>query len=208
MSFNPAQAIAYYQNQLIIQYNGLPNASGTIAALVNCSICDNFYAQLQSCFNINAALGTIAVGQQLTIIGKIIGVPRNVYGLDLVDTFFTLSNWTGRPASVGFNTWSNATPDSDKISSWLTTAVYTPTDFEMLALIQLKIIKNTFYTSLGQIDPILYEYFNGAITLTDNLNTSITWSFAQPYHNVGSICQFLGNIVPKPMGVAINYVLI
>lgn len=208
MSLNPAQAIAYYQNLLIIQYNGLPNASGTIAALTNCSICDNFFSELQGCFNINPELGPTAVGDQLTIVGHIVGVPRNIYGLDLVDTFFTFSNWTGLPASVGFNTWANSSPDPDKIASWLSTATYTPTDFEMLALIQLKIIRNTFYTSLGQIDQILYDYFGDAITVTDNLNTSITWSFKQPYHNVGSVAQFLGNIVSKPMGVAINYALI
>ena len=189
----------YYSNLLIVQYNSLPKATQTIKALANCNVCDGFFLQLQSAFNLNTA-----VGNQLTIIGKIVGVPRNIIGLDLVDTFFTFSNWSGQPASVGFNTWATPT-DADKIASWQTNVVYTPTDFEMLALIKLKIITNNRYTSLGQIIPLLYSYFGTSISLVDNFNTSITYNFKSPYHNVGSIASFLGNIVPKPMGVAISY---
>lgn len=195
----PQEALNYYASQLIIQYNSLPKATGTIKALTNCSVCDDFFFQLQNCFNLSTA-----VGDQLTIIGRIVGVPRHIYGLDLVDTFFTFTNWNGQPASVGFNSW--ATPaDTDRIASWQSTDIYTPTDFEMLALIQLKIMKNTYYTSLGQIVPSLFSIFGNAISLVDNFDTSITWNFSAPYHNVGTVCQFLGNIVPKPMGVAISY---
>jgi len=200
MALTVQQVLNYYSNQLIIQYNSLPKATATIQALANCNVCDSFFLELQNAFNLNTA-----VGNQLTIIGKIVGVPRNIYGLNLTDTFFTFSNWTGQPASVGFNTWANGSPDPDKIASWLSTAVYTPTDFEMLALIKLKIMTNNYYTSLGQIMPALVAAFGTSIQLVDNFNTSITWNFSQPYHNVGSICQFLGYIVPKPMGVAITY---
>lgn len=200
MAFNTQLALQYYSNLLITQYNSLPKATATIQTLANCSVCDNFYGTLQSAFTLNTA-----VGNQLTIIGKIVGVPRSIYGLNLVDTFFTFSNWAGQPASVGFNTWTTPT-DTDKIAAWASNAVYIPTDFEMTALIKLKIIRNNAFTSLGQIVPLLYSYFGNSISLVDNFNTSITWNFASPYHNVGSVAQFLGNIVPKPMGCAINYV--
>ena len=193
------EAINYYSDLLIIQYNGLPKAEATIKALTNCSVCDQFFFQLQNAFNL-----ATASGDQLTIIGKIVGVPRQIYGLDLVDTFMTFTSWVGDPASVGYNDWNNQIA-GDKWASWLSTAVYTPTDFEMLALIQLKIMANTYFTSLGQIVPPLFNIFGNAITLIDNFNTSITWQFQQPYHNVGSVAAFLGNIVPKPMGVAITY---
>lgn len=199
MTPTPSQAIAYYQNLLIIQYNGLPKASATIAALSNCNICDGFFFELAQAF----VLGT-ATGQQLAIIGRIVGVPSTIYGLDLTDTFMTFTNWSGQPASVGYNSWTTPT-DPDKWASWLTTAVYTPTTFEMTALIRLKIIKNNCYCSLGQVIPALFNIFGNAITLTDNFNTSISYTFQNPYHNVGIICSFLGNICPKPMGQAINF---
>lgn len=198
-NLTPQQALAYYANQLIIQYNGLPKASQHIQTLVNCAICDGFFFQLANCFNLSTA-----IGNQLTIIGLIVGVPRNIYGLNLTSTFFTFSNWNGQPASVGFNTW--PTPvDPDYIDTWQTTAVYVPTDFEMRALIQLKIMYNNYLPSLGIIMPALYNLFSGSINVTDNFNTSITWNFKAPYHNVGSVCSFLGNIVPKPMGCGIIY---
>lgn len=193
------QALNYYASQLIIQYNGLPNAAQTIECLANCSVCDGLIFQLQNAFN----LGT-AIGNQLTIIGKIVGVPRQIYGLNLTSTFFNFSNWSGQPASVGFNNWTTPV-DPDQIAQWQTTASYTPTDAEMFALIKLKIIQNNYYESLGYVIPALYGVFGNSISLVDNLNTSITYNFKNPYHNVGSVCSFLGNIVPKPMGVAITY---
>ena len=194
-----SELLKYYQSLLIIQYSGLPKASATIAALTNCSICDNFFITLQNCFNLETA-----TGEQLTILGKIVGVPRLIYGLDLSDTFMTFTNWNGQPASVGYNSW--LTPaDTDKWASWLSTAIYSPTDFEMLALIRLKIMKNNYFPSLGQLVPPMFQIFGNAITLIDNLNKSITYQFQQPYHNVGSVCAFLNNVVAKPMGCAINY---
>ena len=196
------ELLKYYSDRLIIQYSGLPKATATIQALANCSVCDNFFITLQTCFNLETA-----TGEQLTILGKIVGVPRTVYGLDLVDTFFNYSSWVGLPASVGFNSW--ATPaDTDKWDSWLSTEIYSPTDFEMLALIKLKIMRNNYFPSLGQIVPALWNVFGTAIQLTDGFNKTISYAFQSPYHNVGSVAQFLGNICPKPMGVSCSYNLV
>lgn len=191
-------ALTYYSNQLIIQYASLPKASATVKALANCAVCDGLVFQLQTAFNLSTASG-----DQLTIIGRIVGVPRSIYGLDLTDTFFNYSNWSGLPASNGFNSWT--TPgDTMLFASWQTTATYTPTDFEMLALIQLKIMYNNYYTSLGVIKKALFNIFGGAIDVVDNLNTTITYNFKAPYHNVAAVCSFLGGILPKPMGVGIT----
>lgn len=193
------EALAYYAKQLIIQYNSLPKASQTIKCLANCAVCDGLVFQLQNAFTLSEA-----VGEQLTILGKIVGVPRQIVGLDLSDTFFTFSYWNGQPASVGFNSWTTPV-DPDKIATWQSNVIYTPTEFEMRALIQLKIMANNYYPSLGVLIPALFSLFQGNIDLVDNFNTSITYNFKNPYHNVGSVAQFLKNIVPKPMGVAINY---
>ena len=192
------QLLNYYHSQLIIQYNGLPNAQQTIDCLVNCAICDGLIIQLQTAYNLN-----IAVGNQLTTLGRIVGVPRLIYGLDLTDTFFNFSNWSGLPASVGFNTWPTPS-DPNFFAQWQTTTTYTATDFEMLALIKLRIMYNNYYTSLGTIKNALYATFNGGIDVVDNFNTTIAYNFKNPYHNVAAICNFLGNIVPKPMGVGIS----
>lgn len=193
------QALNYYSEELIIQYNSLPLANQTIEALVNCSVCDGLIFEMQNAFNL-----TTAVGNQLTIIGAIVGAPRNVYGINLTDTFFNFTRYTGVPASVGFNRYTTPV-DPDFIARWESTATYTLTDNELRALIYLKIMYNNYYTSLGIIVPALFAIFNGLIDVTDNFNSSITWSFKSPYHNVGSVVAFLGNMVPKPMGISVTY---
>ena len=129
-------ALTYYSNQLIIQYNSLTKATLTIQCLANCAICDGLVFQLQNAFVLNTA-----TGNQLTILGKIVGVPRNIYGLDLTHSFFNFTNYSGVPASNGFNSWLTVT-DTYLLASWTTTATYVTTDFELLALIQLRIAYN------------------------------------------------------------------
>ena len=193
-----ADLLTYYQNRLIVQYKNLPKAQQTIACLSNRATCDGLFLSLANCFNLNTA-----TGNQLTILGKIVGVPRNIYGLDLVHTFFNFTNYSGVPASNGFNNWTTVT-DADLIANWQSNAIYTTTDFEMLTLIRLRIMYNNYYPSLGKIKNALYSTFNGSIDVVDNLNTTITYNFKQPYYNVSAVCNFLGNILPKPMGVGIT----
>lgn len=194
------EALDYYADQLIIQYNSLPKASATIKCLVNNALCDGLTFQLQDAFDLNTA-----AGEQLTILGKIVGVPRLIFGLDLGHEFFNFTRYSGTPASNGFNRWT--TPiDTKLISRWRTDTSYTTTDFELRGLINLKIIYNNAYESLGTVKPQLYNIFAGDIDVVDNLDSTITYKVKQPYYNVGVICTFLGNILPKPMGVGITVV--
>lgn len=63
----------YYANLLILQYKTLPNARATISALVKQAVDGGFLLQLVNAFNIDTA-----VGKQLDIIGKYIGLNRVV----------------------------------------------------------------------------------------------------------------------------------
>jgi hypothetical protein len=199
MSLTLQETLNYYAEQLIIQYNSLPKATQTIQCLANCSVCDGLIFQLQTAFNL-----ATATGEQLAIIGRIVGVPYHIQGIDLVDTFMTFTNWNGQPASIGYNNW-NSPVYGDKWASWLTNAVYTPTDLEMRALIELKIMKNNYYPSLAVIVPALQKAFGGAITVVDNFKKTLSYNFQSPFHNVGTIAEFLGNIVPRPMGCSVTY---
>ncbi len=82
------ELIEYYSNLLILQYRGLPRAVATIEATVSMVIMNQLPIDVQNAF----AIGT-AVGPQLDIIGKYVGVSRNGYGTDgpisLVDSDYT-----------------------------------------------------------------------------------------------------------------------
>lgn len=171
----------YYAKLLIYQYVGMPKAFDTIKLIVNQMLCDGLFLEFDDAFNLDTA-----VGAQLTIIGNIVGVPRNVLGLDLNNTFFNFTRFDGSPASIGFNRY--VTPvDADVIARWLTTASYTLNDFEMLALIRLKIIFNNQSLSYSQLKDALWDTFNGDINLDDPETEFTFFNFTRYYMRPESI---------------------
>lgn len=194
------EAFDYYTNTLITQYRDKSKAIQTIECLVNCAFCDGLPLQFNEAFDLDTA-----AGEQLTLLGRIVGVPRNIYGLDLTHEFFNFTRYSGTPASNGFNRWTTVA-DSYLISRWRTNATYVTTDFELRALINLKIIYNNSYKSLGVVKESLYNVFGGLIDIVDNVDFTLTYNFYSPYHNVGTICNYLSTILPKPMGVSVSIV--
>jgi hypothetical protein len=128
------EILEYYSGLLIVQYREKEKAINTTRVFVNQSVCDGIMEAEKICFDLDTALGA-----QLTVLGKIIGVERNVYGLDLGHVFFNFTRYLGSPASYGFGRY-NAQPDADLFYRYNNYAIYTLTDFEMRALIYLKII--------------------------------------------------------------------
>lgn len=150
----------YYANLLIYQYRGLPKAFQTIQMVVNQALCDGLFFLFPAAFNLNTA-----VGAQLTIIGKILGVPRSIFGINPYAVYFNFTRSQGMPASVGFNR--ATTPvDPDFILRAQVQNTYTLNDFEMLNLIRLKIIYNNTFSSFSQLKIALYNTFAGAIDIS------------------------------------------
>lgn len=74
------EIIDYYANLLIQQYLGKPKAYATVQTQVTPVVMDQLPAQVQDAYNV---IGTdIAVGVQLDVIGKYVGVSRNGYGFN------------------------------------------------------------------------------------------------------------------------------
>ena len=73
----------YYTDLLIIQYKGLPKARATISALAGEAVADSIMTQVRDCWNLETA-----VGAQLDIIGRIWGLTRYIYTVDLSKTYF------------------------------------------------------------------------------------------------------------------------
>lgn len=62
----------YYKDLLILQYNNKPNAQATIKLLTDCGSGDGILDAIQNGFDFDTA-----VGNQLDILGNIIGAPRS-----------------------------------------------------------------------------------------------------------------------------------
>lgn len=168
----------------------------TVQLLVNQSLCDGLPQELQTCFNLNTA-----VGNQLTILGTIVGVPRNVFGLDLVNTFFAFTDYaTGTTSPIGFGSYTDNPYSTSLFRSYFDSATYMLTDGQMLQLILLKILFNNTYSSTKNIIDGLWELYGDDVQFVDNKNMTVTYNVSQPYHTVFTVAQFL-NILLRPMGV-------
>lgn len=66
-----AELIGYYSNLLILQYIRLPKARGTVQATVKPIIMDQLPRKVQNAFDLSSA-----VGVQLDVVGKYVGVKR------------------------------------------------------------------------------------------------------------------------------------
>jgi hypothetical protein len=156
------EILEYYSGLLIVQYRGKEKAINTTRVFANQSVCDGIMEAEKICFDLDTALGA-----QLTVLGKIIGVERNVYGLDLGHVFFNFTRYLGSPASYGFGRY-NVQPDAYLFYRYNNYAIYTLTDFEMRALIYLKIIFNNKYSSFKRIKEALWAKFRDQIDIAES----------------------------------------
>lgn len=78
MSMTYEEQLTYYSNLLVGQYRGKPRAAATVQALADQVMAGNIRQQIRDAFNIDPELGPVAVGKQLDVIGKIVGVSRDV----------------------------------------------------------------------------------------------------------------------------------
>lgn len=192
--------LEYYSNLLIAQYKNQPNMVGTTQLLVNQSLCDGLPQALRTCFNLSTA-----VGAQLDIIGRIVGVPRNIMGLDLNNTFFSYTNYAGSPAANGFGSYTDVPYPTNLFRSYFDNATYTLTDYQLQQLIYLKIIYNNTYSSTKNIVQALWTLYGDQVSYVDNANMTIDVFVFPPLQTIFTVAAYL-DIIPRPMGVGLNVV--
>lgn len=192
--------LTYYKNLLIIQYRTKPKAQQTMALMFNQALCDGLPFALARCFDLNTAIGA-----QLDVLGRIVGVPRIVFGLDLAHTFFSFIRYNDTTARPGFGRYNDNPYTTSIWYRYIIDAKSIMSDFQMVSVIKLKIIQNNSYTNLKDISEALWRVFGVNITVVDNKNMTVTYSSTVDYGPILIIANFL-NILPKPMGVAISIV--
>ena len=191
-----------YSSLLIVQYRNKTKAIATVKLFANSSVCDGLPLQLLNCFNLDTAFG-----EQLTIIGKIVGVPRNVIGLNLNYNYFNFTNYSGTPASNGFTQYS-AQPDTSGLLllDYNDSFVYTMTDTDMRVVIKLAILQNSKALTFKNIKEGLWEYFKGDINVTTSA-MAIAYTAKTSYTIAMTVAEFL-NLLPHPICIttSVSYV--
>ena len=197
----------YYANLLIVQYNGKPKAAATIKMVVDLIFANLILLQIQNAFDWKTA-----VGEQLDIIGKWVGVSREYAG----------SLYWGKKY-LSYPSWDILTPDdkTDALqhgySDYETfdsdiggTLTYNEIGFlkqqlndeDYRVVIGLKIIKNNLVHTCKNIDDAIWNYFNGEVYTTWEPH-EITYHYPASLSVVMNVCDYK-NVLPAPTGVSIK----
>lgn len=196
------ELITYYQDLLIIQYDNLPNAIGTVGAFVAEVIADSIEDQVRQGFNLDTA-----AGKQLEAIAAYKGAKRTYYGINITRPYFTMPAYDDPNANIsnGFAiygfiddvTWYFATYGDLNLSS------VTLTDDELRALTKYLADLQASDFGLESIDVILFNYFGNFVTLTDNEDMTITYTHLPG--DPGSLYEIVSQVglLPHPAGVEV-----
>ena len=190
----------YYKALIIIQYFDKPKAQGHVGALISETIASQIINQVWQGFNIDTA-----VGKQLDIIGKYVGINRIVSGFSFGRNYLGLPSYDDpTPGTYYGLALYGDTPSWFFMRYSDTGNQYKMTDVEMRTIIKMKIEINNMYCSLSNIDEYIQDYFTVGVTpvvaVIDNLNMTINYNFSGSIQVIHRLAAFL-NLLPAPAGV-------
>lgn len=185
----------YYANLLILQYRNKPKARETIKLGVDIYTGDGVFLQLMNILDIDTAEGA-----QLDIIGKILGCPRNVPGINTQTKYFSFHIDEN---SLGFSTIGNPSNGVAKNRNNSILATYTLNDNEYRQLLKFKAFLNVWRGDMGSMNRALYSVFGNNINLKNNQDMSITYEISEMNVTIEA-AQALGYF-RAPIGVAVDF---
>lgn len=196
----------YYSNLLIVQYNGKPKAKATIELFVDLLFANVLILQIQDAFDWKTA-----VGVQLDIIGKWVGVSRSYNGsLYWGNTYLSypkssqlVPNDNTDSLQHGYSDYSTFDSDTGNILTYNDVGFVEQSlnDDDYRVVIGLKIIKNSINHTAKNIDDAIWDYFNGEVYTTWQSH-QITYHYPASLTTIIEICNYK-NVLPAPTGVSI-----
>ena len=197
----------YYSNLIIMQYQK-PKARALIKNLVKHLYADMILFKIRDGFNI--VNQPYAIGAQLDCIGEWVGVNRIYDAGQPLYPWFSLidaEQTDTDPFQGGFQDWNDPIAEDggflgfdDLVMGANKTAL---ADDLYLALIKLKIIKNSSSHTMGDIDKKLYEYFGMGIYVTWS-GMSMTFNYTNQYAATIEVGK-IKNALPIPQGYVVNF---
>lgn len=190
----------YYVRRLIVQYSDRPRAQGLIALFAKQMLADGFPIALLHSYDLETA-----VGPQLDVIGKYVGILRAI-GIPTLPHFFSFRDYnSGNPQGLyGFALYDGSSPADGAFYDYNQSLIPTNlTDTEYRFMIKLKILLNHFDGTLSYIQRYIALFLAGLVSVTDNQDMTLTYTV---HAGVPVSEALLAAYLPKPMGVGINVV--
>lgn len=197
MSDQSDQAIAYYTERLLYQYRK-PKAQATIANLANVAIAGLLPLQVQDAYDPDTAAGI-----QLDVIGKYVGLPRNIGDADPLP-YFGFVRYSGVASNPnGFTSYLNANNAGVLFFrySYFGTRNTDLSDDAYRFMMKLKIISNSNDGTLSSIQKLLNDLMPGLVSLIDNADMTLTYSVSLSAPVSSTVIR---PYLPKPMGVGVS----
>lgn len=198
--------IDYYVNAIIIQYANKPKAQETIRALVSKILANGILFEIRDGYNIDTA-----VGVQLDIIGKYVGVTRFFEVNDPID-YFALTDYNEADPDAddkhGFTDYDNfeefqfnGTLNYDSILSQTNRL----NDNDYRVIIKLKILQNNINHSHKEIDDGVFNFFGMDVRPDSIGDMEMTYFLS---NNVTAVIRaaLSKNLLPRPMGVQLRLI--
>lgn len=197
----------YYSDLLIVQYKQKEKARATIALLVEQVLADGIIFDVLDGYDLDSA-----VGEQLDVLGKWVGVDRFFDGADYGDSVFGFADavFSGGVSSyiTGFDdaTLLNKNGIFLDAEQAITTGLRLNDDAFRI-LIRFKILQNNIDHSDKAINDALFATFGNTIFAKDNLDMTMTYFIG----NVDSVLVdaiFQKDLLLRPMGVGVQTVIL
>lgn len=226
--------IEYYKNLLIIQYSGpdQPKAQAEIDLLATTALASGIILDIQDAYNIFNVFNEwdqsgrtwddggfwddergLAVGKQLDVIGKYVGVDRfyselvleNYFSFITYDEVSALPDSPPRFGLSDYTTFMDFSYNGTLNYSDLIAVGNSLTDTNFRVLIQLAIIKNNSNFSHKQIDDAIFNFFGGTIRPESSGNMLMAYFIS---NIVSPLVKAIVSkkLLPKPMGVGLAVV--
>ncbi len=191
----------YFANLLAYEYRNSPRAYAQMNLWAKQAVFDAFPLQVQDAFNVDTAIGA-----QLDIIGKYVGVPRNI-GLPVARPYFGFYDIGASDQNP--NGFADSTAPAVNAQAIFFQAYFQGAEDTALSdeayrlIIKLKIILNQNDGTLSSIQTFLNDFLPGLFLLTDNADMTLTYNLLSPPPVAEPVLE---RYLPKPAGVAVNFV--
>lgn len=195
-----------YVDLLIIQYFNKPKARATIDLFVRELLAQGILFDIRDAYSVDTA-----VGVQLDVIGKYVGIDRFYTGQDL-DGYFSLITYeevdSPPPEKIGLADYSDFDSNIgsflryfDVLSSGLRLD-----DESFRFLIRMRIVQNHSDHSHFSIDESMFRFF-GLSVIPDSIGNMEMFYFASSDVIEIARIAFEKQVFPRPMGVGIKYLI-
>lgn len=194
----------YYAGLLAYLYRNQSNAVRQMRLFTKQAVGDLLAAQLQTCFEVDTA-----VGAQLDIIGKYVGVARNIG--DVIPSsqeYFGFELYQGGGNPRGFGDYTDSFVNAGYIFYLYQFSNGVPSllpDNQYRIIIKLKIITNTNDGTLATIQDALLTFLNGTVTVVDAQDMNLVYVIQDfPPISLAVLRRYL----PRPMTLGLSLVIV